>query len=130
MAGDGPLVLALDDAQWLDPVSFPSARPGQKVIGHQGAGSHDIAVESAAREPGVASVIRPALAIALSPVPPRYAAPAAQTGSTTSAGAVVGSQVARKPEGAAPPSAASLQRPAFCGHSSSAISMTTSTGHA
>src|SRR5580698_3583230 len=71
-AGDGPLVLALDDAQWLDPVSFPSARPGQKVLGHQGAGSHDIAVESAAREPGVASVIRPALAIALSPVPPRY----------------------------------------------------------
>src|SRR5215469_5451440 len=111
-------------------VSLPSARPGQKVMGHQGAASHDIAVESAAREPGVASVIRPALAMALRRVPPRYAAPTAQTGSTISAGAVVRSQVARKPAGAAPASAASLQRPAFCGHSSSATSMTTSTGHA
>jgi len=100
----------------------------QKVMGHQGAGSHAMAVDSAAREPGVASVIRPALAMALSPVPPRYAAPTAQTGSTTSAGAVVRSQVARKPAGAALASAASLQRPAFCGHSWSATSMTTSTG--
>src|SRR5262245_14565640 len=97
-------------------------------MGHHGAGSQDIAVESVAREPGVASVTRPALAIALSRVPPRYAAPTTQTGSTTSAGAVVRSQVAEKPAGAAPAPAASLQRPALCGHSSSATSMTTSTG--
>jgi hypothetical protein len=63
-----------------------SVPPGQKVMGHQGAGSHDIAVDSAAREPGVASVTRPALAMAPRPVPPRYAAPSAHTGSTTSTG--------------------------------------------
>ena len=53
------------------PVRRGLVPPGQKVIGHQGAGSHDIAADSAAREPGVASVIRPALAMAVRRVPPR-----------------------------------------------------------
>jgi hypothetical protein len=65
---------------------------GQKIMGHQGTGSHDIAEDSAAREPGVASVTRPASAIAVSRAPPRYAARSARPGSTTSAGTVVRSQ--------------------------------------
>jgi hypothetical protein len=66
------------------------------------------------------SVIRPALAMALSRVPPRNGAPIAQTGSATSAGAVVRSQVARKPAGATPtlsrqPPAAGVARAQFVG---------------
>lgn len=44
---------------------------GQKIRGHQGAGSQDRAVERAARAPGVASVARPARASVPSRVPPR-----------------------------------------------------------
>ena len=41
------------------------------VAGHQGAGSHDSAVDSGARVPGRSSVTRPAAAIGPSRVPPR-----------------------------------------------------------
>ena len=43
----------------------------QKIIGHQGAGSQDSAVDSGARVPGRSSVTRPAAAIGPSRVPPR-----------------------------------------------------------
>jgi hypothetical protein len=44
---------------------------GQKIMGHHGAGSHDIAVESAASAPGRSSLTSPAAASAPSRVPPR-----------------------------------------------------------
>ena len=89
-----------------------------------------MAADSAARDPGVTSVTRPAAASGPSRVPPRYAAPSARTGSTRSAGAVVRSQVPLNPDGAEVVAAVSRHRPWFCGHSSSPTSMTRSTGHA
>jgi hypothetical protein len=48
-----------------------SVRPGQKICAHQGAGSHDIAADSAATAPGRSSVTCPAAASGPSRVPPR-----------------------------------------------------------
>jgi hypothetical protein len=47
------------------------ARGDQKMTGHQGAGSQDIAVDSTATAPGVCSVTSPARASVPSWVPPR-----------------------------------------------------------
>jgi hypothetical protein len=49
-------------------IALPAA---QKIIGHQGAGSHDIAADSAAIAPSVCWLARPAAANSPSLVPPR-----------------------------------------------------------
>jgi len=57
-------------AEWSQRWETAAARV-QKIIGHQGAGSQDSAVDSGARVPGRSSVTRPAAAIGPSRVPPR-----------------------------------------------------------
>ncbi len=61
-AGQHRLRLGRDD---------PGPDPGQKICGHQGAGSQDMAADSAASAPLRRSVTRPALASEPSRVPPR-----------------------------------------------------------
>src|SRR5262249_16769705 len=107
------------------------AGAGQKIIGHHGAGSQNMAADSAATEPGVTSVTSPAAASGPSLGPPRYTAPSPPTGSARAARAVVRSQVAANPApGEATDAAVSRQRPWFRGVSSSVTSMTRSTGRA
>lgn len=68
--GCGPRLWWL--CRWAVPAGpRPATRPAQKIVGHQGAGSHDIAADSAATAPGRRCVTRPAAASEPSRVPPR-----------------------------------------------------------
>jgi len=80
IVGSAPLTAALEyslfgsSTRWSPRVFFSSLRgirDTQKTVGHQGAGSQDMAAESCRTAPGRSSVTSPASASVPSLVPPR-----------------------------------------------------------